>query len=307
MRRDLPPLNALKVFEVAARAGSFSAAARTLRIAQPAVTRHVANLEAWIGVALFQRHGNAVSLTAEGAALAEQATGMFDRLELGLKALRRSGEDELVIGASFGLTHLWLMPRVSALRAAVKAPINFLTSEDYRAFEEPAVDISIRFGRGDFPGKKSVLLFAEACQMIAAPGFLEAHPGLSAASVLQHVAERHLLDHGDPRGVGWTTWREYFAQTEQVLPAGTRLQTVHSYPLMLDMVSRGEGIAIGSHGLEDDLVAQGLITRLGPTLRRPGYGYYLVYDARHEALPSFRAIRDHLLQSGSVPVHQSNC
>lgn len=106
MRRKLPPLNAILAFEAAARHSNFTRAAQELSVAQPAVTRHVARLEDWIGSQLFRRNGSVVQLTREGTVLSELATTLLDRLELGIRDATRVGKDELVVGASFGIAHL---------------------------------------------------------------------------------------------------------------------------------------------------------------------------------------------------------
>ena len=177
MRRRLPPLNALMAFESAARHGNFTRAARELGVAQPAVTRHISNLEEWLETELFRRTGNSVELSPDGYAVAEMITPLFDRLELGLGQFSASRNDEIVIGASFGIMHMWLMPQITAMRgAAGGATINFVTSENYADFENGKVDLSIRFGTGDWPGKQATLIFRETTYVIASPEFLARNP-----------------------------------------------------------------------------------------------------------------------------------
>ena len=94
MRRNLPPLNALLAFEAAARHGNFTRAAEELSVAQPAVTRHISNVESWIGARLFTRRGSRIELTGEGQRLAELSTSAFDRLELGIREIGRTKRDE---------------------------------------------------------------------------------------------------------------------------------------------------------------------------------------------------------------------
>ena len=162
MRRRLPPLNSVRAFEAAARHGNFTRAAKELGVAQPAVTRHVAILEDWLGTELFVRKGNSVQLSGDGVQASAQITSALDRLEISLGQLSARRQNEIVIGASFGMTHMWLMPQVTAMRDAARgATINFLTSERYSDFENGAVDFSIRFGAGTWPGEAVDLLFTE--------------------------------------------------------------------------------------------------------------------------------------------------
>ncbi|WP_438991768.1 LysR family transcriptional regulator [Lentibacter sp.] len=295
MRRKLPPLNALLAFEAAARHSNFTHAARELSVAQPAVTRHVARLEDWIGSPLFRRNGSVIQLTREGALLSDIATTLLDRLELGIRDVTRVGKDELVVGASFGIAHLWLMPKISALRMASDATVNFLTADDYRAFDDPSVDFSIRYGNGDFGVNCADLLFGENCQVIAAPKFLDQHPEFDPDAPLSTLDPRFIFDHGDPYGAGWVTWPVWCGLTGQHLPDRGKISTIRSYPTMLDLVSAGEGIGIGTMGLEDDLVASGAIVRVGTPVARDGFGYYLVYRKELLDKPSFARLRESLL------------
>ncbi|MDA8907165.1 LysR family transcriptional regulator [Planktomarina temperata] len=295
MRRKLPPLNAILAFEAAARHSNFTRAAQELSVAQPAVTRHVARLEDWIGSQLFRRNGSVVQLTREGTVLSELATTLLDRLELGIRDATRVGKDELVVGASFGIAHLWLMPKISALRMASEATVNFMTADDYRAFDDPSVDFSIRFGRGSFGVNCADLLFREHCQIIVAPKFLDQHPEFDPDAPLATLDPRLIFDHGDPRDVGWVTWSVWCELTGQSLSDRGQISKIGSYPTMLDLVSAGEGIGIGTMGLEDDLVASGAIVRVGTPITRNGFGYYLVYRKELLDKPSFARLRDHLL------------
>ncbi len=118
-------MNALTAFEAAARLGGFTYAAAELSVAQPAITRHVAKLEDWVGAPLFNRRGNVITLTKQGEAMAALATSAFDRLEIGLRDIAPAQDRGMKLGASFGLAHLWLMPRISGLRAAASGAVNF--------------------------------------------------------------------------------------------------------------------------------------------------------------------------------------
>lgn len=296
MRRKLPPLNALLAFEAAARHGNFTRAAQELSVAQPAVTRHVAKLEDWIGSPLFLRSGSVIELTREGAHLSALTTTLLDRLELGIRDVTRVGKDELVVGASFGIAHLWLMPKISALRMASEATVNFMTADDYRAFDDPSVDFSVRFGNGVFGANCADLLFGEHCQIIAAPAFLERHPDFDPEAPLTTLEPHLIFDHGDPYGFGWVTWPVWCDVIGQPPPERGQISTIRSYPTMLDLVSAGEGIGIGTKGLEDDLVASGALVRVGPPITRDGFGYYLVYRKELLHKPSFARLRNHLLE-----------
>ncbi|MDJ1009402.1 MAG: LysR family transcriptional regulator [Paracoccaceae bacterium] len=295
MRRRLPPLNALLAFDAAARHQSFTLAAREMGIAQPAITRHIGNLETWLGAPLFERRGNSVALTEAGVHLARVATSAFDRIELGVRDLPRGGRQDLIIGASFGITHLWLMPRLAAMRAATTATVNFMTSDAYSDFDRAGVDLSIRYGDGRFPGYLSDLLLPEICFVVASPGFMAAHPELDPRDLTGSLRGDWLLEHGDPSDTGWVTWRTWFEAQGVPPPQPERWTEIRTYPALLDMVRHGEGLAIGHVGLDDQLVESGEILRLGSPLQRPGRGYFLVYGPEAMKRPGFRELRAQLL------------
>ena len=298
MRRKLPPMNALIAFEAASRHLNFTKAAQELGIAQPAVTRHIANLESWVDAKLFKRNGNVIRLTPVGEALADLATSSLDRLELGMRALPRKRGDQIVLGASFGIMHLWLMPRLAAMRAVTSATVNFITADDYGQFDDLSVDASIRFGAGNFHGHEADLLFAEECYVIAAPQFLSEHPSLDPDDLPGTLLQDWLLDHGDPHEMGWMDWSLWKKITQAKFDAETPLHEVRNYPAMLDMVRHGEGLAIGSLGLEDAYVQSGDIIRIGPPISREGFGYYLVYRSETLQRSGFQALRN--LLTGTV-------
>jgi len=300
MRRNLPPLNALQTFEAAARHGNFTRAAEELSVAQPAVTRQIAKLESWIGADLFKRQGNSVSLTDAGNSLAQVSLAVFDRLELGVRDVIPRRDQDILIGASFGVAHLWLMPRISGMRLAANATVNFLTSDDYRSFDDTKVDCSIRFGSGDFGTLSCDLLFKERCQVIVSPAFVTAHPEFDQEDPIRTLDSKYMFDHGDPYKNGWATWATFCELAGHSLPVHQQLKTVHSYPTMLDMVCAGEGIGIGYWGLEDHLVKDQRIQRVGQLVGREGFGYYLVYRKGLKANRSFQRLREFLLDSTSV-------
>ncbi len=280
MRRRLPPLNALLAFEAAARHSNFTRAAEELGVAQPAITRHINNLEAWLGISLFRRTGNAVSLTADGEAVSELVTSAFDRLEVSLGSLSVRRSNEIVIGASFGITHLWLMPQITAMRgAAGGAAINFMTSENYNDFDAGKVDLSIRFGSGEWPGKTAKLLFTETTYVIAAPSFLERTPQLDPDNLVGTLQPEWLLEHGDLHSYGWMTWKDWFDYHGSALSGELRNADIRNYPTLLDMIRCGEGVALGYVGLDDHLVEAGEIVRLGKPVSRPDLGYYILSNA----------------------------
>ena len=110
----LPPLNALKCFEAAARSASFSRAAEELHVTQSAVSHQIRQLEQWFGVTLFDRQGRQTVPTARGEELARALAEAFDMIG---SACRRIAQPDsapaLTIAALPSVATIWLIPRLS--------------------------------------------------------------------------------------------------------------------------------------------------------------------------------------------------
>ena len=295
-------LELLRAFVAFCEHLNFTRAAEELGVAQPAVTRHINNLEDWLGAPLFERSGNAVRLNAAGRQASDLLSATFDRMEVGLAALRSDARRDIVIAGSFGIVHLWLMPRITAMRdAAGGASINFLTSETYSDFDHADLDFSIRFGAASSMGDEADLLFREETHLIASPAFVEAHPELHGPDPAAHLEPDWLIEHGDPNSYGWMTlarWLDRNHPRQQLKP--TR-PAVASYPAALDMVRCGEGVALGFAGLDERYVETGEIVRLGKQDIRADYGYFLVSESDFGVASAKAELREHLISYRADP------
>ena len=89
MNRELPPLNALKAFEAAARLQSISLAAKELYVTHGAVSRQIRALEEQLAVTLFVKDGRGVKLTDAGSRLRDAAFDAFERLRTACADIQR--------------------------------------------------------------------------------------------------------------------------------------------------------------------------------------------------------------------------
>ena len=121
------------------------------------------------------------------------------------------------------------------------------------------------------------------------------HPEFDPDNPTQTIDTKYMFDHGDPHSNGWTTWASFYERAGRTFDNSIRLTTVLSYPTMLDMVCGGEGIGIGYWGLEDHLVRNQQLVRVGQPIQRDGLGYYLVYRKEKKTKPSFARLREYLL------------
>src|SRR5262249_44821796 len=118
MPERLPPLNALKAFEVAARHASFRKAARELNVSPAAISHQIKNLEATLGVQLFHRQGRGLKLSDAGQAALPLLRDGFGQLAAAVQQLREEdGRPALRISAPPSLAAKWLVPRLSRYAA----------------------------------------------------------------------------------------------------------------------------------------------------------------------------------------------
>ncbi len=177
MHRRLPPLNALKAFEAAARHGSFTRAADELRVTHGAVSRHVQMLEGWLGLPLFTRHNRRVVLTEAGVAYATEIGAALDRIALATARQVERGRPRLLhVNALATFTLRWLIPRLSGFQVANPAiEVRLTTSNVPLAQLAEPFDVAIRGG----PETRRAIARSRSCPNAASPS--AARPCCSAS------------------------------------------------------------------------------------------------------------------------------
>lgn len=270
-------LNGLLVFEAAARLGSFSLAARELNLTQPAVSRHVATLEARLDCLLFQRSHNRVKPTEKGRKLAGAVALGFGHVAAAWGEIAaRSGTSEVVLACSYGFADQWLMPRYSSLRKTMgDTQVRVVTSDRMEDLDFDRVDAAVVWNPDAMPGRPAIPLIPDETFPVCSPGFL-ARQQLSgeAALDLQMLRAEQFL-HFSVSGSDFLTWPRYF-QAAGLPPRdfGSPAE-YNAYPFLMNAVLRGDGVALGWRGLVDELLQQRQVVRAGPGLRSRNYSYYL--------------------------------
>ncbi|MFM0644962.1 LysR family transcriptional regulator [Paraburkholderia bryophila] len=294
-RQDrLPPMQALTMFESAARLASFTAAARELGSTQPAVSQRVVQLEEALGTPLFERGHRGVTLTEDGERLFDAVRHALDTIRAATTEIRaRRTPQTLTLSTDFGFATYWLMPRLSQFKALMPdVDVKIITSQSVFDPSHDQADIAIAFGdaHADWTARGVVKLFPEHVMPVCSPAFLAAHPSLRTPSDLPGVPLLHLEPTQPAR---WLSWADWFAAHGLDTPAAHRGITFNSFTLVAHAAIMGQGVALGWAPLVDELLATGQLVELFDAPVVTERGYLLV--TQRAATPVINAFRQWLL------------
>ncbi|CCE10710.1 Transcriptional regulatory protein [Bradyrhizobium sp. STM 3843] len=275
--RHLPPLNAVRAFEAAARLGSFKNAAAELNVTHGAISQHIRLLEQWLGTpALFRRSVRRVALTPAGAALLAEVGPALDRIADAVQQHRakRSDTTEAVlhVNALATFSMRWLLPRMSRFRDEhPEIEVRLTTSNDPIDALPETYDVVIRGGPDTYHGFSSRFVVSERRLPVCSPTLLRQLP----LDEVQDLSRHTLLNVTSmPR-----LWRDWLAAAGEpgLRPAGA-LTFDHFY-LTIQAAIDGLGIAMGPTALvSDDLAATRLIAPF-PEISLPARPYFAYMPA----------------------------
>jgi LysR family glycine cleavage system transcriptional activator len=284
MRRTLPPLNAVRAFEVAARLGSLKAAAAELGVTHGAVSRQVGLLEEWLGPpSLFSRASRGVVLTAAGEALLAEFSPALDRIAAASRHHRdhagAPATRPLRVNALATFSLRWLLPRLASFRAEQPGIDVQLTTANEPVDALPdEYDVVIRGGPDTFHGFVSVPLLTERRLPVCSPALLERSP-LETVDDLAHHTVLHVSTM--PR-----LWRDWLAQAGHPgLQPAASLTLDHFY-LSLQAAVDGLGVAMGPTTLIGDDLAAGRLVTPFPAISLPARSYYAYLPAQDPPDPN---------------------
>jgi LysR family glycine cleavage system transcriptional activator len=292
MCRRFLPLNALRAFEVAARHKSLAKAAEELSVTPAAVHHQVKSLEILLGVSLFARAGNTLTLTKAATAALPTLESAFDLLSLATEKIRQhtsNGVLSLAVCPSFA--HKWLIPRINRFREDFPGiELRISTTTEFPDLNNTEIDIAIGYGpeeRFRYPGVTAERLLDDEVFPVCGPAYLKRHGIRSESDLLDQVL---LHDDGAlaEQGIDWNSWLAAAGLESKVEPNGIRLD---SPILALDAALAGQGVALGRRSLvEYDLAAGRLVKLFDRALSVDG-GYFignLDLIADHPKVVAFR-------------------
>lgn len=281
----------LRMAVAVASAGSFTGAALALGLGQSAVSHAVARLERSLGVELFERRRDGVVPTAAGQALVDRVTPALAEIDAAVDAAMQSPADGTVtLSVSTSLAAYWLTPRLPEFKLAhPDIELRVLTTDTDREVGRDDADLWIPLGPVDDPSLDSVPFCAERLIPVAAPELaasLEATDPVSLRSApLLHLEERYRSRFD------WQRWFEHHGiGVEGGLP-GDRS---NDYSLVLLGALAGTGVALGWEHIVRELLDEGRLVAVGPSVET-GVAFPLLARRHRPLAPAAQTLRAWLL------------
>ncbi len=288
-RRRLPPLNALRVFEAAARHMSFSRAADELNVTPGAVSQQIQNLEDYIGSALFRRTPKGLLLTDAAQISLPALRDAFDKLTEAASQLTAAVDGRrLAVSAAPSFAAKWLVPRLGRFEAAHPEVDVWLSAGlELVDFASGETDVAIRYGSGHYPGLDVIRLMNETVVPLASPALLAERP----LERVEDLASHTLLHDGSPDAdescPDWTMWLAARGVKGIDSARGPRF---NQSSLVVEAAVGGRGVALAKGALaQADLDAGRLVAPLSASSTTLDFAYYLVHPKAKGRLKQVRA------------------
>ncbi|EHD2240289.1 LysR substrate-binding domain-containing protein [Vibrio vulnificus] len=255
--QNLPPLNALKAFEAAARLQSFTKAAEELNVTRAAVSQQVKALESQLEAVLFERHGAQLVLTEAARDYLPVVSNLFQQLAVTTDQLfnrRQNGQLVLHVAHSFCLQ--WLLPRLGDFRRRYPQwPLKISTTSNTLPDNSATADVEIINGYGDWQYDQVTKLTEENWILVASPGFLQLNP---IATLDDLINVPRLATSGYVE-----TWPRWFDYHEISAVCGKMALEFDHSTLSIEAAVHQLGVLLVRDLLVDDHLRQGSLVQVG--------------------------------------------
>lgn len=284
----------LRIFEAAGRLGNLTRAAAELGLSQPSVSYQIQSLEAQVGAPLLRRLHRGTELTEEGRILFEAVSANVGRIDEAARRIRqRIRKPGVRLYTDFGFASFWLMPRVADFRLSHPGvEVHIVASQALESDLEAVADTGVMFGTAEDFGEGARLLMPERVVPVCSPRLLDRLGPMDSAVKIAAAPLLHLDTAARPRWITWTSW---LAEQGIAREPGQADLGLNTYSLVIQAAMAEQGVALGWIGLVDALLDSGTLVPVGPELKRPDWGYWLV-PTRSESTAT-RALNDWLLEN----------
>ena len=264
-RSHLPPLEWIRVFEAAARLGSFTAAANELGLTQAAVSQRIRNLELQLGTQLFNRQRRGVILSTQGESWLPHVQEALARLLHSASNLFEQPRKKITVAASNSVIELWIVPRLHEISLRLPhVQFSLQTIQHLPDYERVEADFEIRFGTGNWPGYEARQLFSEVLAPLGSPDLLGDADG--------DWRDKPRIATSGPRA-GWQDWANLMGEPPPAIPV-LRFDT---FVQSLRAAEAGAGVLLASLPLSIDAVRSGRLKSLSARSLKMEGGYWITW------------------------------
>jgi len=298
MPRRLPPLNALKAFEAAARHESFTKAAAELHVTQGAVSHQVKALETELGFRLFGRESQRLLITDAGRFYLEVVRDAFDRIASGTeRLLQRQHAGALTVTTSPNFASKWLVHRLGRFAEAhPEIDLRLSASLHHVDFAREDIDLAIRHGDGHWSGLHVTRLCVEELFPVCSPSLIQGRKALRKPADLKNHTLLHLDERND-----WAKWLEAAGVAEADLAHGP---VFNQASMAIDAAIDGQGVTLARTALAAwDLRTKRLVRPFELALKVP-YAYWIVCPKANAELPKISSFRAWILAEAAEDERQ---
>lgn len=290
---SLPPLALLPAVMAAARNGSFSAAAVEMGVTHSVISRHVAQVEQWLGYDLFERYGRGVRPTPDGQRFLRETQAAIDLLSQGAQPWRqRRGPDVIKISLLPSYARIWFLELVPDIERDLNVRLELEISERLADFDGGQTDIAIRCGKGQWQGTKSSLLFSDDLVPLISPKLLAGRDPSSLDA--DQIANMTLLHDSD--ATAWRHWLTAQGVKYRQKPSDRRFE---DYSVGLSAADAGLGMILARLPMSRAVIAQHNLIMLPYAPIRSPLATFLVQPA-YEQRPAVRAVAERLIDAAKA-------
>ena len=289
MSRDLPSLNAIRMFDAAARTESFTRAADELHVTQGAVSRQIALLEEQLGARLFHRKGPRLSLTEAGGAYQTVVREALEIIRQGTAQIRRARQTNTVtVSILPSFASQWLIPRLPQFEK-LHPEVSLRLEASYRVIDfarENEIDCSIRYGRGPWSGVYTKQITNHILIPVCTPqlaGKIRSVEDLAGQRLLSEIP---LYDE----------WQRWFARFNIKRPTDNNL-VYDDTSMQIRAAADGHGVMLAREEFITDYLVSGRLVRLFSEEIVSNFQYHFVSLPERFSNISVRHFHDWLFNS----------
>lgn len=299
MPLTLPPLNALRAFEAAARHLSFAAAAEEIGVSAAAISQQIRKLEDYLGKQVFLRHNNRITLTDAGQEIFADFAAALQLISDATEehVLKRS-KSRLIISSIESVAQTWLIPRLAELtRAHPDFRFDLRVEPDPVDFARDAIDLRLGYDPAHYTDHIVIPLTHDNVLPICSPAYLQARPDVAGAGMAAVPDEDLIHTNWGRNFASLPTWQTWYLANGLPPPIASKGLLADNSAVVLDLAREGFGVALGQRLLAQNDLAAGRLVTLTESSLDLGRNYCLAFPRHKQRKRALVLLADWLIEA----------